>query len=190
MFERIEGTDIRHLQLRRRGATMLKYSEDKRCVSVIELLLVRNRYALGCAVPDPTVPVSFTLQQRKTVSKAFSFHRLKHSDDEVWQSFQSAVLNGQNRTPIITTVEQARLVAEKVVNTGQTTGCCCMHMCWLSLVMVYLWQGPLPGSGVFGGPNWQPGCRWCWGSSSWGACTSCHRAAAATPSGLLLPGPC
>ena len=103
---------------------LLKLYADKRCVSVIELLLVRNLYEHGHPEPDPNVSVSFTPQQREAASNLFRFHRLKQTGAE-WKSFQYAVLNGRNRTPIITTVYQARLVAEKVLNKGQTVGCCC-----------------------------------------------------------------
>ena len=103
----------------------------KRCVYVIDLLLVRSLYDLGYPEPDPRVSVSFTPEQRHAASKLVSFHRRKQTGAE-WD-FQYAVLNGKNRTPIITTVYQAKLVAEKVLNKGQTVGCC--SMCKLSLVM-------------------------------------------------------
>ena len=104
---------------------LLEYHEHMKCVSVVDLILVRNLYA-GSSDPDPTVPVSFTYHQRQAASKAFYVHRRRQAGDE-WKTFQSAVLNGQHRTSIITRVDQARLVAEKVVNTGQTTGCCSSH---------------------------------------------------------------
>ena len=103
----------------------------KRCVSVIDLLLVRNLYELGYPEPDPTVSVSFTPEQRHAASKLLSFHRRKQTGAE-WD-FQYAVLNGHSRTPIITTVDQVRLVAEKVLNKGQKAGCCCMHAYVLAL---------------------------------------------------------
>ena len=96
----------------------------KRCVSAIDLLLVRNLYELGYPEPDPNVSVSFTPELRKAASNLLSFHRRKQTGAE-WD-FQYA-LNGHSRTPIITTIDQARLVAEKVLNKGQTSGCCCMH---------------------------------------------------------------
>ena len=77
---------------------LLKLYADKRCVSVIELLLVRNLYEHGHPEPDPNVSVSFTPQQREAASNLFRFHRLKQTGAE-WKSFQYAVLNGRNRTP-------------------------------------------------------------------------------------------
>ena len=111
---------------------LLKFYADKRCVSALELLLVRNLYELGYPEPDPNVSVSFTPQQREAASSLFRFHRLNQTGAE-WKSFQYAVLNGRNRTPIITTLDQAKLVAEKVLNKGQTAGCCCMHAYVLAL---------------------------------------------------------
>ena len=105
---------------------LLKFYEDKRCVSAIDLLLGRNLYELGYPEPYPNVSVSFTPQQRKAASSLLIFHRRNQTGAE-WKSFQYAVLNGKNRTPIITTVYQAKLVAEKVLNEGQTVGCCSMH---------------------------------------------------------------
>ena len=73
----------------------------KRCVYVIDLLLVRSLYDIGFPEPDPRVSVSFTSEQRHAASKLVSFHRRKQTGAE-WD-FQYAVLNGKNRTPIITT---------------------------------------------------------------------------------------
>ena len=50
---------------------LLKFYEDKRCVSAIDLLLVRNLYELGYPEPDPNVSVSFTPQQREAASSLF-----------------------------------------------------------------------------------------------------------------------
>ena len=76
---------------------LLKFYEDKRCVSAIDLLLVRNLYELGYPEPDPNVSVSFTPQQREAASSLLIFHRRKQTGAE-WKSFQYAVLNGRNRT--------------------------------------------------------------------------------------------
>ena len=54
----------------------------KSCVSVIDLLLVRNLYELGYPEPDPTVSVSFTPEQRHAASKLLSFHRRKQTGAE------------------------------------------------------------------------------------------------------------
>ena len=64
--------------------------------------------------------VSFTPQQRVAAGRLLSFHRTKQTGAE-WK-FEYAVLNGRSRTPIIATVDQAKLVAEKVLNKGQTGG--------------------------------------------------------------------
>ena len=110
----------------------------KHCVTAIDLLLVRNLYELGYPEPDPNVPVSFTPELRKAASNLLSFHRRKQTGAE-WD-FQYA-LNGHSRTPIITTLDQARLVAEEVLNKGQTSGCCCMHAYVLALTCPWCTSG-------------------------------------------------